>query len=296
VMQAMFVVVIAAALPAAWSQVVRYGRASSDERHQIKWFAAAALFLAVAYSLVVILYVGTGEDDNYAAGRIIQSVVLFGLISVPLATGVAILRYRLYDIDILISGTLVYVPLTAILAGVYIALTGVFRAVLTGSVSGKSESAVAFTTIIVVAMLTPVKNYLQEQVDRRFKERRAPAHELEALMRRARDVIDVLDTKAFATRFVETAASAMGADGAKLILGVDEGDDSSFGVVSKAAVEIPLLMDGRYAGCLLLGPRSGGRVYTPREKEALEQSAQTVVLLLGLEAPMRRVQEQEVAL
>jgi hypothetical protein len=145
------------------SSVIRYRRGSPIEREQLKWFAAAAGLTATCLVLAI-------PGTPFSAFSEIAwplGVVAFSLI--PVAIGIAILRYRLYDIDRIINRAFVYVPLTAIVAGIYTASIALSQRVLAAT-GQKSDMAIVLTTLVVVVVFTPIKNAVQATVDRRFKE------------------------------------------------------------------------------------------------------------------------------
>jgi MFS family permease len=162
------------------SLVVRFRRARGELRHQIKWLALAG---AVAGSTVPIA--AAGSDLWGDTGTNVASML--GVLSLPVAAAIAILRHRLYDIDVVINRTLVYGALTAILGGTYLGLV-----VLTGLAVGDSNLAIAGSTLAVAALFRPARARIQGAVDRRFYRRRYDAAQtLEAFSRRRRDEIDL---------------------------------------------------------------------------------------------------------
>ncbi|HKQ00744.1 MAG TPA: hypothetical protein VJ735_10485 [Actinomycetes bacterium] len=168
------------------SVVLRFRRSEGVERQQLKWFTyAAALMLLAQLATITVLPEGVAGD------------LLFGLsiALVPIAAGVAIMRYRLYDIDRLINRTLVYAALTAVLGAVYAGL--VLALGLFGGAGGELPSwAVAGATLAVAALFQPLRLRVQAVVDRRFNRRRYDAaRTVEAFSARLRDQID-LDTLA----------------------------------------------------------------------------------------------------
>ena len=171
---------IAAALV---SLIIRFRRARGEERQQLKWFAYGA-------ALTVVL-VMTGRL-SFPRADTLSSALTLGLL--PVAAGVAILRYRLYDIDRLINRTMVYGALTALLGAVYAAAVLVLGQ-LFGGVGGDPPSwAVAGATLAVAALFQPARRRTQAVVDRRFNRRRADAAKtIHAFSTRLRDQID-LDT------------------------------------------------------------------------------------------------------
>ena len=172
---------------------VRYRRANDTEREQIKWLLyACAIFLMVFGGGTA-----SGAGGSNSLGDDIWSV-FFGLslMAFPAAIGVAILKYRLYDIDLIINRTLVYGALTGTLALTYsggvATVQTVFR-VFTGQ-EHQSQLAVVISTLAIAALFTPLRRRVQVFVDRRFYRRKYDARKImEAFSTRLRDETD-LDT------------------------------------------------------------------------------------------------------
>jgi hypothetical protein len=259
------------------SLVIRFRRSEGIQREQLKWITFSAVFFIIAWFIQII---AAATDALSQTTR--QAMVGVGVASIPLAAGVAILRYRLYDIDWIINRTLVYVPLTAILAGVYIALTGAMRAILAEGTG--SDLTVATTTVVVVAMLTPVKNYLQERVDRRFKDTHDPANELRKLASSTRATVEVFDIERLAQRFLERTVVILEASGA--VVRLEPARNGAFiyygDAAPEPAVTLRLEHEGRDLGTLALGQRTTGRPFSPPEEEALAESAAVLAYLLSL--------------
>ena len=165
-----FPMMLVVGLGAVISLFVRFHRARGDERQKIKWFAYAA-----ALTLVWTFVVDGIPDRN----RLFETVTaLLGLLVIPLlpvATGVAIFKYRLYDVDRIVNRTLVYVALTASLVLVYlggvVSLQYTFR-ILTG---GSSQLAVVVSTLTIAALFNPLRRRIQGFIDRRFFRRKYDA-------------------------------------------------------------------------------------------------------------------------
>jgi hypothetical protein len=181
------VVVLACLLVAVILVVARFDGARGAERQQIKWFtyAAAVLLVTLFFSSPVIAW-GLPGWMSFPLG-------IAGLCAIPLAVGIAILRYRLYDIDRIINRTLVYVALTAILAGIYVAgvaaSQGFVRA-LTGQ--EQSQLAIVAFTLVIAALFSPLRRRIQSFIDRRFYRRRYDARKtLEAFSVTLRDETDL---------------------------------------------------------------------------------------------------------
>jgi hypothetical protein len=178
-----------AVLAAAVSLVVRLRRARGVERQQLKWLAYAGALAVLGFPLLVAAE-GVIRPPELVAD--VATAVL--ILPIPIAVSVAVLRYRLYDIDRLINRTLVYGLLTALLGGVYASVVLVL-----GQVFGRVERdppswAVAGATLAVAALFQPARRRIQQVVDRRFDRRKYNmAQTVEAFSARLRDEVD-LDT------------------------------------------------------------------------------------------------------
>jgi hypothetical protein len=167
------------------SVVVRFRRAQGEERQQLKWFT-----FVVAAELVLLPGLG-GLAERVApeVGALVVFPVSISLI--PIAIGVAVLKYRLYDIDRLINLTLVYGLLTALLISVYAGLVFLLGRLLDPA-TGDSALAVAASTLAVAALFQPARRRVQTVVDRRFNRRKYnAATTIEAFSTRLRDQVDL---------------------------------------------------------------------------------------------------------
>jgi hypothetical protein len=168
---------------------VRYRRANDTERKQIKWLLyACAVFLVVFVGGFVSGLGGTASLGGYIWG------VLFGLsvITLPAAIGIAILKYRLYDIDVIIRRTLIYSVLPALLAGIYIGSVIVLQPLLRPLVGTETELATVASTLVIAALFQPLRRRTQNVTDRRFYRRKYDAQQtLQALSVRMRDETDL---------------------------------------------------------------------------------------------------------
>jgi hypothetical protein len=178
--------VLVCVLPAVASLILRYRGSSGERRQQIKWLAYAAGMLAVGIFVVPdVLRALWGRTT--AVSAVTHALEVVPVIGIPLATGIAILRHRLYDIDLVIRRTLVYGALTATLGVAYLG-----SVLLVGLAVGRSGVAVAVSTLAVAALFRPARARIQEAVDRRFFRRRYDAAQtLEAFGGRLRDELDL---------------------------------------------------------------------------------------------------------
>jgi hypothetical protein len=186
------------AVASALGLVLRYRRSGSEEREQIKWIAFAGSFVGLMSLITVFsalifapLFLGASGTQPLWLG-VLQDVELLSFAGIPVAVGIAVLRYRLYNIDLLINRALVYASLTATLALVYfggvVSLQYLFRA-LTGH---GSTLAVVVSTLAIAALSSPLRRRIQAFIDRRFYRKKYDARKtLEAFSTKLRDGTDL---------------------------------------------------------------------------------------------------------
>jgi hypothetical protein len=162
------------------SLVVRFRRSHGDERLQLKWFTYGAALLPLTFL------------DSLLPDPVSNLFFAAVVACLPVGAGIAILRYRLYEIDRLLNRTLVYGLLTALLAGVYAGLV-LLLGRLFGELGGRPPSwAVAGATLAVATLFQPARRRIQQAVDRRFNRRRYDAaRTVEAFSARLRDQVDL---------------------------------------------------------------------------------------------------------
>jgi hypothetical protein len=163
--------------------IVRFRRSRGVERQQIKWLVPPILLLPIVLPL-------TGFAATETLGLVLGAVATT---TIPVAIGVAVLRYRLYDIDRVISRTVTYALLTIVLAGIYVAgVVGLGGVVRTATGGGAGDLVVAASTLVVAALFGPLRRRLQWMVDRRFNRARYDAQRtVEAFTQRLRDQVDL---------------------------------------------------------------------------------------------------------
>ena len=178
--------VIAAIVLSAASLILRYRRSSGERRQQLKWVAYAAAVLATGWILAAFTFqIGLSVLGNILIG--------LGLLSLPISMGVAILKYRLYDIDLVINRTLVYGALTALLVGVYVG-AAVGLGALVRSITGQQNNSlvIAASTLAVAALFGPARRRIQGFIDRRFYRRKYDAvRTLEDFSARLREQVEL---------------------------------------------------------------------------------------------------------
>jgi hypothetical protein len=175
----------------ASSMVVRFRRTTGEERQQIKWFALAAAFAAVGWVAITLAYSTDEGTENplLVAAELLQLLSFLGL---ALAVGIAVLKYRLYDIDILINRTLVYGPLTATLVALYFGAIVAFQWVFVALTGQKSTLAVVASTLLIAALFNPLRRRIQSFIDRRFYRSKYDARKtLEAFSVKLREETDL---------------------------------------------------------------------------------------------------------
>jgi hypothetical protein len=166
------------------SVIVRFRRAQGERRQQIKWLALAGAVAAV------VVPIATAGSDLWGIDATNVACML-AVLGLPLAAGVAILRYRLYDIDVVINRALVYGAVTAALAVAYLACVLLLQLALS-PLTANSGLAIAASTLAVAAMFRPARARAQAVVDRRFYRRRYDAAQtLESFAGRLRDELDL---------------------------------------------------------------------------------------------------------
>jgi hypothetical protein len=166
---------------AAVHLLVRFRRSRGAERQQFKWIAGSAGFLLLTLPVQYVF------DFSGAAGFVFS----IALTALPISVGIAILRYRLYEFDVIVRRTLVYGGLSALLAGLYFGIVLALQQVFS-SFAGGSDLAVAVSTLAVAALFGPARRRVQHAVDKRFYRRRYDAQRtLETFAARLRDEVDL---------------------------------------------------------------------------------------------------------
>jgi hypothetical protein len=177
-------VVVGSFVASAISLIVRARHASSEQRQQIKWLAYGG---AVVVSTILV----SGFVSIWSV-TVSIGIISVALLGIPLFTGIAIVRHRLYDIDILINRTLVYGALTAMLVLVYFGGVALLQSALRGLTGQESTLAVVASTLLIAAIFSPLRRRIQGFIDRRFYRSKYDVRKtLEAFSAKLRDETDL---------------------------------------------------------------------------------------------------------
>jgi hypothetical protein len=270
----------------AYAQSYRYFRVSGAiQRQQTKWVACGLTASGLAGSLANLpttLFPTLAYQGS--AGPIYEllrapATYLFTLL-VPISIGIAILRYRLFDVDLLINRTLVYIPLTAILGGLYTTSITFSQRLFVAFTGERSDAPIVITTLVVASLATPIKNSLQARVDSRFKEPPDPTRSLRDFGDQVRSVVQVIDAQKITRRALEEAATAFQAECGAVHL-LQEGEwrlihSRGQWSESRIRIRVPLESEGVQVGRLSLGARRDGLEYTSEDRDALHRTATLV--------------------
>ena len=196
-------------LASASSLILRYLRSGEVVREQIKWLAFAASVVAIGVLTAVVQGTFFASSDAGNAdpllGRLLQDLLTFSFAGVPVAIGFAVLRYRLYDIDLVINRALVYGSLTLMLLVVYFAGVTATQALLQ-TLTGRQhlpQLAVVVSTLVIAALFDPLRRRIQSFIDRRFYRRKYDARKtLEEFSATLRDETDLQALNGELTRVV----------------------------------------------------------------------------------------------
>jgi hypothetical protein len=166
-------ILVAAMIGSAASVVVRYRRSHGVERQQIKWLAAAGAVIVTGIALTAVPSLAFASDGPEPWWQtVMDNVVAFSYALIPLSIGVAVVRYRLYEIDVIIRKTLVYAILAGVLALVYLGGISSVSLILRAVTGQSGAVAVTLSTLVVAVTFQPLRTRIQRGVDRRFYRRK----------------------------------------------------------------------------------------------------------------------------
>jgi signal transduction histidine kinase len=244
------------------SLFVRFVRAGTDERKQLQWLALAVVVLLVSERLVP--WRGAFSDGLF----------LVNLTAMWLAIGVAVLRYRLYDIDLIINRALVYVTLSAIVAGLYIVLVAYLGALF--NAVGNLLIALIATSVVAV-IFQPLRERLQRGVNRLLYGSRDEPYTVLALLGQRLEA-SMAPSTALST-IVETLAQTLKLPYAAIVLGLEQAAEAtapSGAVCPAEIVALPLVYQGETVGELQVAPRAGESGLSPADRRLLADLARQI--------------------
>jgi two-component system, NarL family, sensor kinase len=272
---------VVAALGSVASVLVRYRRSRGEQRQQLKWLAYAVVVLLVANVLPW-------------PGPLVTAIVLSATaLLVPIAVGIAILRHRLYDIDLVINRSLVYGALSACVVGVYVAVVGLFGSLI-GERMRLAASLVA--TGLVAVGFAPLRQRLQRTVNRLlYGQRDDPYAVVAALGHRLEATVA---PEAVLPSVVEALAGALKLPYVAIELAGEDRPAASHGHLRGQPVRFPLVYQGEVVGQLTVGPRAPGEALAAADLQLLEDLAGQVgvaVHAVRLTADLQRSRQRLVS-
>ncbi len=258
---------------AIFAQVYRYRRVSRhDQRQQTKWVVFG--FVAAMFTFLVFILVGStlppSLDENPFGFLVANAIMYLSMLLIPVTIGIAILRYRLWEIDVIINRTLVYGSLTGIVIGLYVLIVGGLGAIL--QARGNLVISLVATGLIAVAF-QPLRDRLQRTVNRlMYGEREEPYRIIARLGRRLEATLNPLEVL---QTIVHTLSEALRLPYAAIELKQEGGYTltASAGQSSTDPLRLPLTYHGEELGRLVMGPRIGEGSFTASERRLLEDLA-----------------------
>jgi hypothetical protein len=275
------------------AQVYRYRRVyNRTQQLQTKWVLWGILIAVVVTGTYIVIVNALGLLSNGGAnelllrisGRTIRQIALF---MVPLTLAFSILRYRLWDIDVLLRRTLIYAPLTAILAGLFAALVPLAQSITVAFTGQESIVATIVATMIVVAAIEPVKQTIQTLVDKKFDETPDAHQHLEKFGERVQKRLSAVRPRQILRRFTDEAITAFQADGGATFFVRESKLESIYtrGVENQdTRLTIPVHARGKQVGAIVLGERNDDRPYSKRDRALLEKTAAIVGMAIEQDA------------
>lgn len=281
---------LAAFLVSIASVFFRWRRSVGMERLQLKWLAYAGA--VAASSALVAAAFGLASGTTYTTALLGGCAIGTVTIGVPASIGVAILRHRLYDIDLVINRTLVYGALTACVVGIYVFVVGYLGTLFR---TGDNLAISLLATGVVAVAFQPLRDRLQRTINRlMYGERDEP---YEVLSRLGTRLEGTLDPDSALSTIVQTVAQAMKTPHASISLDLN-GESvkaAEHGTPKGVPTVLPLSYGGRSVGRLALSPRSVGEEFSASDKRLLEDLARqagVVARSVQLTADLRRSREE----
>lgn len=280
-------------LSALYAQIYRYRNSSNAaQRRQTRWVVLGAVLALAGFLIAVIVFsVAVELRAPVLTDLVLTLLIAVFLCLIPLSIALALLRARLWDIDLILNRTLAYGTVTAILAGILAVTSDLAKRFFLAFTGESSDLAPILATLVVVAAFEPVKHRVQGVVDRHFKYATGSFGPFGDELQR---FVQFNDPGALAVRFLREAVDAFGARGGAIYPGTD-----SLRAITEIAplpevpaLTVPLAYQGVTLGRLVLGPRGSGEPYDQAEATALSQMAALVARALALH-PTYAISPQE---
>jgi hypothetical protein len=272
-------------------QICRYRRKSTPQhRLQMRWLmwgvTIAVTFVGGYVLLLNTLPAMQSASQDMVIMRLVgRTVRQLALCILPVALLYSVVRYDLWDIDLIVNRSLVYLPLTSILAVIYatsLALTQKFFVAATGQ---ESEFAMVLTTLLLTMVFTPIRSELQKFVDAHFKEAPDPLRRLETFDQQVSQIAQIMDLQRVSAKLLEEAIQAFDALGGAIFL-IEESKPRLVHISEQwsgpIVVQVPLISNGYCVGWLVLGARSNGRSYSNAERTRLSTMVAGVAHVIAL--------------
>ena len=265
-------VVESALVLASASLAVRYRASSLDGRRQIRWIVLAG-FAAVIGAIPLAL--GQFVPGSIPSTVDVISILFLSLAFAPVATLIAITRYRLYEIDRIVNRALLYGSLTAILAGIFTAGIALAQRLFIALTHETSDVAIVFTTLVVATLYAPLRERLEVVVDQRFK---FDQPRFGAYRHEIGQVLSVIDPQLAAERLIREAVAELGATGGTILakngtVTARAGAWPGPGDIVAPAVTVAIIGGPAALATIALGPRADGAPYRPADLVELEAVA-----------------------
>jgi hypothetical protein len=251
---------------AAASLGIRYRRADRDGRQQLAWFVASVVVVVLAAIPLVVLTLVRPPTEPPGA---LPFIIFFLSLNLPpIATLIAISRYRLYEIDRIVNRAILYGSLTAILTGLFAGLVTAGERIVTALLGASSDLTVVVSAIVVAVTYHPLRQRVEAWVDRRF---RYEYHRFGPYRAQLQGVLDVVDPDSATERLLREAMAAL--DAPKGVI-VREGTEAP----EWTALTVPITDGTAGFGMLALGPHRDGTAYDDADDAELREMAALVAI------------------
>lgn len=268
-----------------YAQIYRYRNVSGpQERQQTKWitYGMVVAFLtqyAYYFPTLFVPEINSGTKIGVGFTLVGRTAQHLAMVVLPVAVIHAVMRRRLYEIDVIINRTVLYVLLSGIVAGVFAATISLTQRIFVAVTGQKSDLAYILSTLVIVTIVTPAKDFLQDKVKKWFKE--PPFHErkLNAFKESVQMRMSVVDVNSITCRFLEEAIKAFDAEGGVAFLEKKRGSkpiQTAGDWKGEAEINIPVTAGETTIAGIRLGARRDGRGYSIQNCELLYEVAAVV--------------------